>query len=385
MVATALVMLQRGRDLQLVLPIMSMFRGGRDSADPLLNCIVQGFAAPRFHHNATEVIYEELRGIREHEPGPRRRRGRGDEPADAGDGGVERYAETTRRATFLAEMERVVPWPALCGLIELFYPKPGNGRPPVGVVRMLRIYFLQQWFNLSDPGVEAALYDSLAMRGFIGIDLVCGPVPDETTMRRFRHLLEVDLGRQRFEEVQRHLAAKRVLAKAGIIGAPSSTKNAAKARDPQMHQTKKGNQWYYGMRAHFGVDSRTKPIRAVVATPANVVDSTVLLVLLHGKETRVWGTRLIAASGAVIRQRAPRARDFVKRRYCRRGVIDEVERTKKLDQGHDRASDRVIKRVFGFAKARYGGLKKNAHRLIVNCALANLFTLRRRLLRLQPA
>ena len=123
--------------------------------------------------------------------------------------GFERYAKTTRRAAFLAEMERVVPWTALCALIEPFYPKPGNGRPPVGVERMLRIYFLQQWFNLSDPAVEEALYDSLAMRRFVDIDLGREPVPDETTVCRFRHLLEEhDLGQQLFDEVQRHLAAK---------------------------------------------------------------------------------------------------------------------------------------------------------------------------------
>ena len=168
--------------------------------------------------------------------------------------GFERYAKTTRRAVFLAEMERIVPWSALCALIEPFYPKPGNGRPPVGVERMLRIYFLQHWFNLSDPGVEEALYDSQAMRRFAGIDLGREPVPDETTMCRFRHLLEEhDIGRRLFDEVQRHLAANGLTVATGtivdatIINAPSSTKNAGKARDPEMHQTKKGNQWYFGM------------------------------------------------------------------------------------------------------------------------------------------
>jgi IS5 family transposase len=197
--------------------------------------------------------------------------------------GFDRYAKTTRRAAFLAEMERVVPWSALCALIEPFYPKPGNGRPPVGVERMLRIYFLQQWFNLSDPAVEEALYDSLAMRRFVDIDLGREPVPDETTVCRFRHLLEAhDLGQKLFDEVQRHLAAKGLKVATGtivdatIINAPSSTKNADKARDPEMHQTKKGNQWYFGMKAHFGVDSRTKLIHSAVATPANVADSTVL-------------------------------------------------------------------------------------------------------------
>ena len=162
--------------------------------------------------------------------------------------GFERYAKATRRAVFLSEMERVVPWSALCGLIEPVYPKPGNGRPPVGVERMVHIYFLQQWFNLSDPAVEEALYDSLAMRRFVGIDLGREPVPDETTVCRFRNLLEAhDLGRQLFDEVQRHLAAKGLKVATGtivdatILNAPSSTKNADKARDPEMHQTKKGN------------------------------------------------------------------------------------------------------------------------------------------------
>src|ERR1700745_1844873 len=168
--------------------------------------------------------------------------------------GFERYAKTTRRAGFLAEMERVVPWPALCGVIEPVYPKTGPGRPPVGVERMLRIYFLQQWFNLSDPAVEEVLYDSLAMRDFVGVDLGREPVPDETTGGRFRHLLETtDCGQQLFGEVARDLAEKGMKVATGtivdatIISAPSSTKNAEKARDPEMHQTKKGNQWYFGM------------------------------------------------------------------------------------------------------------------------------------------
>src|ERR1700736_6349152 len=218
--------------------------------------------------------------------------------------GFERYAKTTRRATFLAEMERVVPWPALCGLIEPFYPKAGNGRPPVGVERMLRIYFLQQWFNLSDPAAEEALYDSRAMRDFVGIDLGREPVPDETTVCRFRHLLEQhDLGRQLFDEVQRHLESKGLKVATGtivdatIINAPSSTKNADKARDPEMHQTKKGNQWYFGMKAHFGIDSRTKLIRW-----SNVADSMVLPQLLHGKETRVLGDQAYRGQRAVIRE-----------------------------------------------------------------------------------
>ena len=308
----------------------------------------------------------------------------------------DRYAKTTRRAAFLAEMERVVPWSALCKLIEPFYPKPGNGRPPVGVERMLRIYFLQHWFNLSDPAVEEALYESQVMRHFVGIDLGCEPVPDETTVCRFRHLLEAhDLGRRLFDEVQRHLAAKGLKVATGtivdatIINAPSSTKNADKARDPEMHQTKKGNQWYFGMKAHFGVDSRSKLIHAVQTTPANVADSTVLPDLLHGNETRVWGDQAYRGQRAVIRQHAPRARDFVNRRYRHRGIVDEAERAKNRTKSKVRAKVEhpigIIKRVFGFVKVRYRGLKKNTHRLLVTCALVNLFMARRHLLRCDAA
>ena len=310
--------------------------------------------------------------------------------------GFERYAKTTRRAAFLAEMESVVPWPALCGLIEPFYPKPGNGRPPIGVERMLRIYLLQQWFNLSDPGVEEALYDSLAMRRFVGIDLGREAVPDETTMCRFRHLLEEhELGRRLFDEVRQHLAAKGLkiatgtIVDATIISAPASTKNAHKARDPEMHQTKKGNQWYFGMKAHFGVDSRSKLIHSVAVTPANVADGTVLPALLHGKETRVWGDQAYRGQRAVIRRCAPRARDFTNRRYRHRGVVDAVERAKNRSKSRVRAKVEhpigVIKRIFGFAKVRYRGLKKNLHRLLVSCALANLYTARRQLLRIIDA
>ena len=210
--------------------------------------------------------------------------------------GFERYGKETRRALFLEEMEQVVPWDKLCCLIAPYYPKPGNGRPPVGVERMLRIYFLQQWFNLSDPAVEEALYDSGVMRCFVGIDLGNEPVPDETTVCKFRHLLEEHrLGGQMLEAVNLHLQSRGVrittetIVDATIIHAPTSTKNREQKRDPEMHQTKKGNQWYFGMKAHVGVDSKTKLIHTALVTPANVADAAVLPDLLHGEETRVWG------------------------------------------------------------------------------------------------
>ena len=310
--------------------------------------------------------------------------------------GFERYGKTTRRAAFLSEMERVAPWADMCALIAPFYPKPGNGRPPVGLERMLRIYFLQQWFNLCDPGVEEALYNSATMRDFARIDLGREPAPDETTICRFRHLLEAhDLGRRLFEEIHRHLEANGLKVSTGtivdatIIHAPSSTNNADQARDPEMHQTRKGNQWFFGMKAHIGVDSKTKIIHSAAATAANVADCRLLPDLLHGEETRVWGDQAYRGQRDVIIERAPRARDFTNRRYRHKGLVDDAERAKNRTKSKVRAKVEhaffVIKRVFGFARVRYRGLGKNAHRLFVACALANLYIARRHLLRARAA
>lgn len=306
--------------------------------------------------------------------------------------GFDKHTKQTRRAAFLAEMDGVVPWVELCAVIEPFYPKPGKGRPPVGLERMLRLHFLQHWFNLSDPAAEEALYDSVSMRRFVGIDLGREPVPDETTILHFRHLLERhDLAKPLFERVNAHLASRGLKVASGtivdatIITAPSSTKNQAKARDPAMHQTRKGQQWYFGMKLHIGVDSRTKLIHSMTTTAANVHDATVLADLLHGGETRVWGDQAYRGQRAVIQARAPRARDFTNRRYRYRGVVDEIERRKNRTKSGVRAkvehSIGVIKRVFGFAKVRYRGLAKNTTRLWVTCGLANLCMARHRLSR----
>jgi len=309
--------------------------------------------------------------------------------------GFDQYAKTTRRAVFLSEMERVVPWAELCALVEPVYPKPGNGRPPVGVERMLRIYFLQHWFNLSDPAVEEALYDSAAMRAFVGIDLGREPAPDETTVCKFRHLLEHHgLGRQLFEQVGRYLQAQGLKVSSGtivdatIISAPSSTKNQSGERDPEMRQTKKGNQWYFGMKAHVGVDSKLKLIHSVVATPANVHDSQALPQLLHGNETRVWGDSAYVGQTEVIRSVAPKASDFTQAKASRNQPLSEAERSRNRNKSKVRAKGEhpflVIKRIFGFAKVCYRGIAKNANRLFVACALANLFMVRRTLLLGQP-
>lgn len=305
--------------------------------------------------------------------------------------GFERYTKKTRRTLFLEEMEQVVPWAELCALVEPVYAKVGNGRPPVGAERMLRIYFLQQWFNLSDPGVEEALYDSAGMRQFVGIDLGREPVPDETTVCKFRHLLEeYELGERLFERVGEHLQQKGLRLSTGtivdatIINAPSSTKNARQERDPEMHQTRKGKQWYFGMKAHVGVDSQTKLIHSVVATAANLADSRALPHLLHGEETRVWGDQAYRGQSEVLREHAPHAQDFTHQRYRYKDRIDEVEREKNRTKSKVRSKVEhvfaVMKLKFGFVKVRYRGLDKNAHRLFVTCALVNLFLARKRLL-----
>lgn len=305
--------------------------------------------------------------------------------------GFERYSKKTRRAEFLEEMEQVVPWKKLCALIEPHYPRAGNGRPPVGVERMLRMYFLQQWFNLSDPAVEEALYDSAVMRGFVGIDLGREPVPDETTICKFRHLLEEHgLGGEMLEAVNLHLEGQGVRISTGtivdatIIHAPSSTKNREQKRDPEMHQTKKGQQWYFGMKAHVGVDSHTKLIHTAVVTPANVADATVLPDLLHGEETKVWGDQAYCGQSEVIQQSAPRAQDCTQRRYRYKNYVDEVERAKNRTKSQIRSKIEhvfgVMKLKFGFVKVRYRGLVKNANRLFATCALVNLFIVRKKLL-----
>ena len=305
----------------------------------------------------------------------------------------ERFRKPTRREKFLAEMNTVVPWAELVALLEPYYPKTtsAGGRPPVGLERMLRIHCLQLWFNLSDPAVEEALYDSRAMRSFVGIDLGREPVPDETTVMRFRHLLEEhQLGAQIFEEVGRLLQrrglrlSKGTIVDATIIAAPSSTKNADGERDPEMHQTKKGQQWYFGMKMHLGVDSQTKVIHSVVVTPANTADCKVLGDLLRGDETRVYGDQAYKSQRELIRAKAPKAKDFTNRQCKWKHYIDDAIKAKNRNKSRIRArvehSIGVIKRVFGFTKVRYRGLAKNGNRVFISAALTNIFLLRYTLL-----
>jgi transposase, IS5 family len=308
--------------------------------------------------------------------------------------GFERHMKTTRRAQFLADMARIVPWAEVAAVIEPVYPKVSElgGRPPIELGKMLRIYFLQLWFNLSDPAAEEALYDSVSMRAFVGIDLGEEAVPDETTICKFRHLLEKHkLGKPLLTAVNQYLhengvkISRGTIVDATIISAPSSTKNKDGKRDPEMRQTAKGKQWYFGMKAHVGIDSKEKLIHTILASAANVPDRDALPHLLHGRETRVWGGQGYQGSGAVIRARAPNAKDFTNRRYRGRNWFKEFEKMKNRTKSQVRSKVEhaigVIKHVFGFQKVRYRGLAKNLHRLEVTAALANLFLVHRRLLR----
>ena len=312
--------------------------------------------------------------------------------ADQG-AGFERFRRRTKREDFLDAMNAIVPWAALCAVIEPHYPKAGNGRPPIGLERMLRIHLLQHWFNLADNAVEEALYDIASLRRFVGVDLGCERVPDETTVLKFRHLLqEHDLGEKLFAEVGRVLQRSGFALRTGtivdatLIGAPSSTKNADKQRDPEMHQTKKGNQWYFGMKLHIGVDSQSGLAHSAVVTAANVHDKHPLPKLLHGRERRVYGDSAYASQKELIHGKAPNAHGLHQPAHAqeRGSEVDEVKRAKNHNKSKIRARVEhvfaVVKRLWGFNKVRYRGLENNATRAFVALALANIYLARRPLL-----
>src|SRR5215469_14672772 len=304
--------------------------------------------------------------------------------------GFEKYGRKTKRERFLEEMEQVVPWAELQGLVEPHYPKGENGRPPVGLSTMMRVYFLQQWFNLSDPGAEDALYESPVLRGFVGIDLGRAPVPDESTILGFRHLLEKhELGVAMLNAVNQYLESRGIgittgtIVDATIIHAPSSTKNRNGERDPERHQTRKGKQWYFGLKAHIGVDSKQGHVHSVCTSAASVADMHMLPDLLHGEERKVWGDGRYQGQGEAIRQAAPRAQDMTSRRVQYKNFVDELQKAKNRVKARVRAKVehpfRILKRIFGFEKVRYRGLKKNHQRLCACFALVNLYLHRKRL------
>src|SRR5690625_263351 len=301
----------------------------------------------------------------------------------------------TRKEVFLAEMEQVVPWNALLKLIEPHYPKMGRpGRQPYALATMLRIHFLQQWYALSDPAMEEALYDTAVMRQFARLSGL-GNIPDETTILNFRRLLESQkLAPKILKRVNAHLARKGQSLRAGtivdatIIAAPSSTKNKAGQRDPEMRQTKKGNQWHFGMKAHIGVDAESGLVHTVTGTGANVHDVTETGALLHGEESTVFGDSgytgahkrvenkgravdsHIAAKPSAIRKLHPAL-------HAQARYIETLKASMRAKVEHP---FRVIKRQFGHVKVRYRGLAKNTAQLLTLFALSKLWMARRQLL-----
>ena len=299
----------------------------------------------------------------------------------------------TRREVFLAEMEQVVPWKSLLNLIEPFYPIAGNGRQPYPLETMLRVHLMQNWFALSDPAMEEALYEITPMRVFAHLSLT-KPIPDETTILNFRHLLEEnELAPEILGRVNAYLARKGLLLKRGsivdatIIAAPSSTKNATGERDPEMHQVKKGNQWYFGMKAHIGVDADSGLVHTVTTTPANEADVEQVDELLHGKEEVVYADAGYAGAQTRVERKdlrweiaAKRARIKAMKDGREKRAIVRVERRKASIRARVEHPFRVIKRQFGLMKVRFRGLAKNTAHVITLFALSNLWMVRRRLM-----
>lgn len=305
----------------------------------------------------------------------------------------------TRREIFLQEMDRVVPWKVLADLIEPHYPKAGKGRHPYPLEVMLRIHFMQQWFGLSDPAMEEALYDMAPMRRFAGLTLSSAGIPDETTILNFRHLLERNgLAAEILQAVNQLLQDQKLLVRQGtivdatLIDAPSSTKNKAGARDPEMHQTRKGNQWYFGMKAHIGVDLHSGLVHTVVGTAANVSDVTQAHALLHGDEELVLGDAGYQGVDRREENDKRKVKWFVamkpgKRRGLR-GVLGAMKQRLEKNKASLRAKVehpfRVIKRQFGHTRVRYRGLAKNTAQLMTLFALSNLWMVRGHLLKQTP-
>jgi IS5 family transposase len=299
--------------------------------------------------------------------------------------GFELHARPTKKAEFLAKMDALMPWAEFCALIEPHYPKAGNGRPPVGLDRMLRMYWVANWFNLADEACEDAFYDTPLFREFCGFDLGRERIPDATTLLKFRHLLEKHgIGAAMFSRVGGLLLANGVKVSGGtivdatLIAAPPSTKNEEKSRDPEMHQVKKGNQWHFGMKVHVGADSKTGLIHSASVTAANVHDSHEVPNLLHGKETRFYGDS--AYRGRAQRERlrdiAPGAKDFTNKRAYRNAPLTDADKETNRRKSSVRAKIEhpflTLKRLWGFAKVRYRGLAKNANRAFAMLAVINI-------------
>ena len=299
----------------------------------------------------------------------------------------------TRREQFLAEMDQVVPWARLCAVIEPHYPKgsPRGGRPPLPLERMFRIYCLQQWYNLSDPGAEEALYDSITMRRFAGVTTDADVIPDETSILNFRRLLEKhQLTEQVFAAINAHLSerglvvGKGTIVDATIIDAPSSTKNAQQKRDPEMHQTRKGKQWYFGMKVHTGTDTDSGLVHTVCATAANVADINMLGELLHGDEESLHADTAYHSKALKADAEANGIKFNVNQRGTKHRKLTKAQRARNRRLSRIRATVEhpflVVKRLWGHGKVRYRGIKKNLAQMQTLFGLANLFRVRRQLM-----
>lgn len=304
------------------------------------------------------------------------------------------HKKKTKREEFLEIMDEIIPWDEWVGVIEPYYPRGKRGRPPMGIEKMLRMYLLQIWFNLSDPATEDAIYDSYAMRKFTGIDFMTEAVPDETTLCKFRHLLEENgLNKLFFDAINRvmvqtgHMMKGGTIVDATIINAPSSTKNAQKARDPEMHQTKKGNEWRFGMKCHIGVDAGSGLVHTITVTAANTHDITETAKLLREDDEVVYGD-----SGYPGIQKRPEIRqnahfssiDFrINHRPSSLPKVSDnaidweryIENRKSSVRCKVEHVFRIIKCQFGYRKVAYRGLKKNENRLYAMFACANLYSL----------
>jgi len=293
----------------------------------------------------------------------------------------------TRREQFLSEMNQIIPWQELMQLIEPHYPKAGRGRQPLGLEKMLRIYLLQIWFDLSDPQAEDSIYDSESMRRFAGVDLSDDVVPDETTILRFRHLLEKhNLTEAMFQQINGELEQKGLLLRSGtivdatMIAAPSSTKNSTKSRDPEMRQTKKGNMWHFGMKVHVGTDRRGV-VHSLVTTHAAAADIKHMDALLHGEEKEIFGDQAYWKEADRLRFRSKGVKYRVNRRGNHHRPLTEYQKKINTSRSRTRARGehafRVVKRLWGFAKVRYRGLMKNTARAFATFAMANLYMVRK--------
>jgi IS5 family transposase len=296
----------------------------------------------------------------------------------------------TRREKFLEEMDRVIPWDELIPIISPYYPRIGNGRQPMPLSRMLRIYFMQQWYALSDPAMEDSLYDIESMRRFAGIALETDEVPDETTILNFRHLLEKqNLTKKLFEKTKRYLTEKGLLLREGtivdatIINAPSSTKNLNNSRDKEMKQTKKGNQWYFGMKTHAGTDSERGLAHSIVVTDASVHDSQVMDELVNGEERAVYGDKAYVSELKKVEYEARGIHWCVNRKASRGHQLSQEDEDYNHRQSQIRAKGEhiflVVKHLWHYQKVRYKGLYKNAVQVFSLFALANLYMVRREL------